>query len=87
MCDNEHMKRNSIEQQQQPISFDLGRVTHAKREVNISTSTLRTYNQRGLRFYKVGKCTFYSKSELAHFIREQALGVAPTIHGHSLVLG
>ena len=51
------------------LEFDLVHITHAKKVVGISTSTIREYARRGLAIYKQGKLAFFSKTELAHFIR------------------
>jgi hypothetical protein len=49
--------------------FDLVRITKAKKEVDVSTSTIREYARQGLGIYKQGKAAFFSKTELAQFIR------------------
>ena len=49
--------------------FDLFRLSKSKRIVDISPNTLRSYFNEGLPFYKKGKATFVSKTELANFIR------------------
>lgn len=56
-------------EQNEVSSFDLFRLTKSKKIVDISCNTLRTYNKKGLPFYKSGGSVFVSKSELEHFIR------------------
>jgi hypothetical protein len=53
-------------------NFDLFRLGKSKSVVDISVNTLRHYNKLGLRFYKLGKAIFVSKTELAAFIRMRA---------------
>jgi hypothetical protein len=55
-----------------PANFDLVRLTRAKPEVNICANTLRAYAQNGLRLYRCGRAVFFSKNELAEFIRQNA---------------
>ncbi|KAB2666362.1 MAG: hypothetical protein DVB31_08630 [Verrucomicrobia bacterium] len=50
-------------------SFDLVRIAKAKRECDISSNTIRAYARQGLRLYKVGKAVWFSRFELAAFIR------------------
>jgi hypothetical protein len=54
-------------------SFDLFRLNKSKDVVDICANTLRGYNAAGLKFYRVGKAVFISKSELESFIRAKAL--------------
>lgn len=63
---------------QAPTNFDLFRITHAKREVNLCANTLREFNREGLAFYKKGRMTFVSKMELDAFIRERSQTIATT---------
>ena len=49
--------------------FDLVRITKAKRVVDVSANTIRAYGKRGLPLYKCSKSLFFSRSELAAFIR------------------
>lgn len=69
------MKR-SIVQNQQIATFDLFRLTHSKREVDISTTCLRGYIKLGLPVYKMGKAAFVSRSQLAQWIITQSNRVA-----------
>jgi len=57
-------------------NFDLFRITHAKREVNLCANTLREFNREGLTFYKKGRLTLVSRSELDFFIRSNATKVS-----------
>lgn len=54
-------------------SFDMFRLMHGKAAVDVCPNTLRTYNKAGLRFYRMGKAVFISRSELDQFIRSRAL--------------
>jgi hypothetical protein len=56
-------------------NFDLVRITRAKREVNISTNTIRAYAREGLSLYRKGRACFFSRSELAEFILRTATKV------------
>ena len=53
-------------------SFDMCRITHSKRQCNVSIGTMRKYAREGLKLYKVGKALWFSKTELADFIRSHA---------------
>jgi hypothetical protein len=55
-----------------PANFDLVRITKAKKEVDVSTTTIRQYGRQGLAIYKRGKAAYFSKLELADFIRRKA---------------
>jgi len=55
-------------------SFDLVRLTKAKKTVDISANTIREYARQGLPIYRNGKCVFFSKTELANFIRAKSPG-------------
>jgi hypothetical protein len=52
-------------------TFDLFRLSKAKRLVDIHPNTLHTYNKAGLPFYRQagGRAVFISRTELAQFIR------------------
>lgn len=52
--------------------FDLARLTNSKTTVDICSNTLRTYFKDGLPCYRRGKAVFFSKAELARFIRNPA---------------
>jgi hypothetical protein len=55
-------------------SFDLVRIGRAKKAVDISDVTIRAWAARGwLHIYKVGKASFFSKSELESVIRNHNL--------------
>jgi len=66
-------------------TFDLVRVTHAKEAVDVCSNTIRAYSRRGLRLYRAGKATFFSKSELEAFIKSQVAvgGDVPLAGGQS----
>jgi hypothetical protein len=53
-------------------SFDLVRLTKAKKTVDLSPNTIRAYARRGLNLYRNGKCVFFSKAELEAFIRSNS---------------
>src|SRR5688572_10692512 len=54
------------------------RLSHAKREVDISPNTIRKYNREfGLKIYWVGKSAFFSRSELLVTIRTAATSRPP----------
>lgn len=57
-------------------NFDLVRVSRAKREVDLVPNTIRSYAKHGLRIFKVGKATFFSRSELASLIMSGVLATA-----------
>ena len=54
-------------------SFDLVRLSKSKESVDLAPNTLRAYHEQGLPFYKNGKCVFFSKAELQHFIKSRAV--------------
>jgi hypothetical protein len=54
-------------------SFDLCRLTKSKATVDICSNTIRQYATQGLNLYRRGKAVFFSKSELAAFIRKGAV--------------
>jgi hypothetical protein len=56
--------------------FDLERLTKSKDSVDLAPNTIRAYAKKGLPLYRCGKAVFFSKSELAQFIR-QAGSAAP----------
>ena len=56
-------------QNSEAASFDLVRLTKSKDIVDVCPNTIRAFAKRGLRIYKAGKAAFFSKAELADFIR------------------
>lgn len=50
------------------------RLSAAKKTVDICANTLRSYHAHRLRFYRVGKAVFISKTELVAFIRAKGKG-------------
>jgi len=50
-------------------SFDLVRLTKSKPAVDLCSNTIRQYARNGLPLYRKGKAVFFSKAELAVFIR------------------
>lgn len=54
------------------ISFDLVRITAAKREVGVCSNTIRAYAREGLAIYHKGRAAFFSRTELAEHIRRTA---------------
>jgi len=49
--------------------FDLFRLSKSKDVVDVCSNTLRGYFKDGLPFYRRGKASFVSNTELAAFIR------------------
>jgi hypothetical protein len=54
------------------VSFDLVRLSHAKRDVDISSNTIRKYSRHGLNLYRMGKAIFFSQAELIEFIKRKS---------------
>jgi len=54
-------------------SFDLVRLTKAKRLVDLSPNTIRAYAREGLSLYRKGRAVFFSRAELENFIRKTAV--------------
>ena len=50
-------------------NFDLVRLTKAKREVDVCPNSIRAYAEKGLRLYRSGRAVWFSRSELADFIK------------------
>jgi hypothetical protein len=57
----------------QTASFDLIRLTKSKEHVDVCPNTIRAYASQGLDLYRVGKAVFFSKTELAEFIRAKSM--------------
>lgn len=57
-----------------PLNFDLCRISHAKREVDLAPNTIRAY--AGLGLHRVGKVVFFSRSELMNLITSGVLATA-----------
>jgi hypothetical protein len=53
-------------------SFDLFRLSKSKEVVDLAPNTLRAWFRDGLTFYKRGKATFVSKTEVQAFIKAKA---------------
>jgi len=53
-------------------NFDLVRATSCKRVCDVSFNTLKGYHRQGLPLYRLGGAVWFSKTELANFIREKA---------------
>ncbi|MDR3455892.1 MAG: hypothetical protein P4N60_00485 [Verrucomicrobiae bacterium] len=56
----------------QSTSFDLVRLTRAKRAVDVCPNTIRAYAKEGLNLYRKGRAVFFSRSELDTHIRRTA---------------
>ena len=56
-------------QNQSTAGWDLVRLSKSKQSVDLCSNTLRAYHKAGLPFYQRGKVVFFSKTELAMFIR------------------
>jgi len=52
--------------------FEMVRISNSKPICDVCPNTIRKYGSMGLRIYKVGKAAYFSKSELATFIRAKA---------------
>ena len=50
-------------------SFDLVRLNASKRHVDLAPNTIRAYAKEGLNLYRKGKAVFFSRAELAAFIK------------------
>jgi hypothetical protein len=50
-------------------SFEMVRLSKAKREVDLSSNTIRAYAKQGLALYRKGRAVFFSREELSMFIR------------------
>ena len=50
-------------------SAEMVRITKAKAAVDISSNTIRAFQKRGLPLYKIGRATFFSRSDLEAFLR------------------
>jgi hypothetical protein len=53
-------------------SFEMVRISKAKETVDLCSNTIRSFFRQGLPKYQRGKSIFFSKSELAAFIRKGA---------------
>lgn len=53
--------------------FDLVRLSNSKTAVDVCSNTIRRYVSDGLPLYRMGKAAFFSKTELASFIRTRAI--------------
>jgi hypothetical protein len=59
-------------------SFDLFRISHSKREVDLAPNTIRKLSrENGLRIYWVGSAAFVSKTELQTIIRVTSAAKPP----------
>jgi len=68
----------TVEQAQPAESFDLCRISKAKLVCDVASNTIRNYARAGgIKIYKAGKSTFFSKSELASFIKTGAAKTNP----------
>lgn len=65
------MKTNALTSSQpgEGHGFDLARLSKSKQAVDVCSNTIRSYARRGLPLYRQGKAVFFSKGELAAFIR------------------
>ena len=52
--------------------FEMVRINQSKAICDVYPNCVRSYAKRGLKIYKVGKAAYFSKSELAAFIRAKA---------------
>ena len=57
-------------------NWELCRISHAKREVDLAPNTIRAYGKLGLRLHRVGKVVFFSRSELTNLITSGVLATA-----------
>jgi hypothetical protein len=49
--------------------FDLVRLSKSKKTVDLAPNTIREYSREGLNLYRRGRAVFFSRGELAHFIK------------------
>lgn len=49
--------------------FDLVRLSKSKEVVDLAPNTIRAFAEQGLRLFRHGKMVFFSRSELANFIK------------------
>ena len=54
-------------------SFDLIRISSARREVGVCSNTIRAYAKEGLNLYRKGRAVFFSRAELETHIRRTAI--------------
>jgi len=52
------------------VNLDMVRKTRAKEEIDIDPKTLETW---GIKFYQMGGCIFFSRSEVESFIRTNGI--------------
>ena len=71
ICETHHMNAITFNsnQNQSAAGWDLVRLSKSKQHVDLCSNTLREYNRAGLPFYRRGKAVFFSKIELAAFLR------------------
>jgi hypothetical protein len=50
-------------------TFDLVRISQAKKSCQVSPNTIRAYAREGLNLYRKGRAVFFSRAELADHIR------------------
>lgn len=53
-------------------TFDLVRITRARRAVGVCPNTIYAFAKNGLNLYRKGRMVFFSKAELADHIRRTA---------------
>ncbi len=52
--------------------FDLVRLSKSKQAVDLAPNTIRAFAEQGLRLFRHGKMVFFSRTELAAFIKTRA---------------
>jgi hypothetical protein len=52
--------------------FDLVRLSKSKQSVDLCSNTIRAFFTQGLPCYPLGKMRFFSRAELAEFIKNRA---------------
>jgi hypothetical protein len=56
-----------------PLNFEMVRISKAKETCDVCPNTIRAYAAEGLPLYKVGKSVYFSRTDLANFIRGRAM--------------
>ena len=63
---------NTVQTMDSP-SFDLVRLSKSKESVDLAPNTIRSFAAQGLRLYRHGKMVFFSRVELADFIKGRSM--------------
>jgi hypothetical protein len=63
---------SQLQAQSTDTGFEMVKISKAKETVDLCSNTIRSFFRQGLPKYQRGKSIFFSKSELAAFIRKGA---------------